>query len=89
MITIRTKDLETLKDTRDILIKRRDELSSDEHETLVDLEYIIARIITTNDRQIKNALYCRRYREKRKKQFSEYNHKYYIDNVKPKRKEQQ
>lgn len=88
MITIRTKDLDTLKEARNILIRRRADLSDDEFETLVDLEYVIARILTTNDRQIKNALYCRRYREKRKKQFSEYNHKYYIDNVKSKRKEQ-
>lgn len=88
MITIRTKDLETLKETRNILIRRRAELSDDEFETLVDLEYVIARILTTNDKQIKNALYCRRYREKHKKKASEYNHKYYIDNVKPKRKEQ-
>lgn len=87
MITIRTKDLDTLKEARNILIRRRADLSDDEFETLVDLEYVIARILTTNDRQIKNALYCRRYREKRKKQFSEYNHKYYIDNVKQKRKE--
>lgn len=65
MITIRTRDLETLKEIRDILIKRKEELSDNEIETLVDLDCIIARIITTSDRQIKNALYCRRYRQKK------------------------
>ena len=88
MITIRTNEFETIKETRDILIRRREEHPDDEFETLVDLEYIIAKILATSDKQMKNTLACRKYRQKHKKQTSEYNHKYYIDNVKPKRKEQ-
>lgn len=88
MITIRTNEFETIKKTRDILMKRGEELSDDEFKTLVDLEYIIAKVLATSDKQIKNTLACRKYRQKHRKRTSEYNHNYYINNVKPKRKEQ-